>query len=171
MKIAGLVLISVHAKNENTTPLSVIKAKSYLKIPTSITKNTKIKNKYVCAYMLAPSQLLQSKHRLKVPFFSGFGPFRQYLVNSSWEAVKELSKRGLGKNIDLHIMQLPVVYQKAKEQVFKIWKTLQPLVYLRLYLLHFSVLQQWKSSLHSCASTIQIGKNNYGTEAREDNGT
>ncbi|KFQ03423.1 Pyroglutamyl-peptidase 1-like, partial [Haliaeetus albicilla] len=41
---------------------------------------------------------------------------------------QELSKRGLGKNIDLHIMQLPVVYQKAKEQVFKIWKTLQPLL-------------------------------------------
>ncbi|XP_074693509.1 LOW QUALITY PROTEIN: pyroglutamyl-peptidase 1-like protein [Strix aluco] len=57
-----------------------------------------------------------------------FGPFRQYLVNSSWEAVKELSKRGLGKNIDLHIMQLPVVYQKAKEQVFKIWTTLHPLL-------------------------------------------
>ncbi|XP_010219580.1 PREDICTED: pyroglutamyl-peptidase 1-like protein isoform X2 [Tinamus guttatus] len=42
---------------------------------------------------------------------TGFGPFRQYLVNSSWEAVK-----------------LPVVYQKAKEQVFKIWTTLQPLL-------------------------------------------
>nr|XP_021137251.1 pyroglutamyl-peptidase 1-like protein isoform X2 [Columba livia] len=41
----------------------------------------------------------------------GFGPFRQYLVNSSWEAVK-----------------LPAVYQKAKEQVFKIWTTLQPLL-------------------------------------------
>ncbi|KFZ62175.1 Pyroglutamyl-peptidase 1-like, partial [Antrostomus carolinensis] len=41
---------------------------------------------------------------------------------------QELSKRGLGENIDLHIMQLPVVYQKAKEQVFKIWTTLQPLL-------------------------------------------
>ncbi|KAM4893485.1 pyroglutamyl-peptidase 1-like protein [Sylvia borin] len=59
---------------------------------------------------------------------TGFGPFRQYLVNSSWEAVKELSKRGLGENIDLRILQLPVVYQKAKEQVCKIWTTLQPLL-------------------------------------------
>ncbi|XP_053934008.1 pyroglutamyl-peptidase 1-like protein isoform X1 [Cuculus canorus] len=59
---------------------------------------------------------------------TGFGPFRQYLVNSSWEAVKELSKRGLGKNINLRIMQLPVVYQKAKEKVFMIWTTLQPWV-------------------------------------------
>ncbi|KAF4804179.1 Pyroglutamyl-peptidase 1 [Turdus rufiventris] len=62
--------------------------------------------------------------------WQGFGPFRQYLVNSSWEAVKELSKRGLGENIDLRIMRLPVVYQKAKEQVCKIWTTLQPLVAL-----------------------------------------
>lgn len=83
----------MHAKNENTIPLSVIKAKSHLKISTSITKNTKIKNKYVCAYMLAPSPVLQSKHRLKLPFFSGFGPFRQHLVNSSWEAVKVSIKK------------------------------------------------------------------------------
>ncbi|OXB72547.1 UNVERIFIED_CONTAM: hypothetical protein H355_006535 [Colinus virginianus] len=59
---------------------------------------------------------------------TGFGPFRQYLVNSSWEAVKELSKRGLGKNIDLRIMQLPVAYQKAKEQIFRIWTTLRPIL-------------------------------------------
>ncbi|XP_061302686.1 pyroglutamyl-peptidase 1-like protein [Pezoporus flaviventris] len=59
---------------------------------------------------------------------TGFGPFRQYLVNPSWEAVKELSKRGLGNNTDLRIMQLPVAYRKAKEQVFKIWTTLQPLL-------------------------------------------
>nr|XP_032638924.1 pyroglutamyl-peptidase 1-like protein [Chelonoidis abingdonii] len=59
---------------------------------------------------------------------TGFGPFRQHLVNSSWEAVKEMSKLGLGENIDLHIMQLPVAYQKAKDLICKIWGTLQPLV-------------------------------------------
>ncbi|XP_065268563.1 pyroglutamyl-peptidase 1-like protein [Emys orbicularis] len=59
---------------------------------------------------------------------TGFGPFRQHLINSSWEAVKEMSKLGLGENIDLHIMQLPVAYQKAKELVCKIWGTLQPLL-------------------------------------------
>uniref|UniRef100_A0A8C9N0G3 Pyroglutamyl-peptidase I like n=1 Tax=Serinus canaria TaxID=9135 RepID=A0A8C9N0G3_SERCA len=48
---------------------------------------------------------------------------------SSFEiSFPELSKRGLGENIDLQIMQLPVAYQKAKEQVCKIWTTLQPLV-------------------------------------------
>ncbi|XP_019359565.1 PREDICTED: pyroglutamyl-peptidase 1-like protein isoform X1 [Gavialis gangeticus] len=59
---------------------------------------------------------------------TGFGPFRQYLVNSSWEAVKELSKMGLGSDIDLQIVQLPVSYQKTKELVWKIWTTLQPLL-------------------------------------------
>ncbi|XP_034640853.1 pyroglutamyl-peptidase 1-like protein isoform X2 [Trachemys scripta elegans] len=59
---------------------------------------------------------------------TGFGPFRQHLINSSWEAVKEMSKLGLGENIDLHIMQLPASYQKAKELVCKIWGTPQPLL-------------------------------------------
>lgn len=49
-------------------------------------------------------------------------------VRGGFSLTQELSKRGLGKNIDLRIMQLPVVYQKAKEQVFMIWTTLQPLV-------------------------------------------
>uniref|UniRef100_A0A452J775 Uncharacterized protein n=1 Tax=Gopherus agassizii TaxID=38772 RepID=A0A452J775_9SAUR len=39
-----------------------------------------------------------------------------------------MSKLGLGENIDLHIMQLPVAYQKAKDLICKIWGTLQPLL-------------------------------------------
>lgn len=69
MKIAGLVLVSVHIKNERPIPLSVKKAKSYLKNSTSITKSMKIKSKYVYAYMSAPNLQLQSKHRLKAPSF------------------------------------------------------------------------------------------------------
>uniref|UniRef100_A0A8C0J8E6 Pyroglutamyl-peptidase I like n=1 Tax=Chelonoidis abingdonii TaxID=106734 RepID=A0A8C0J8E6_CHEAB len=42
--------------------------------------------------------------------------------------VQEMSKLGLGENIDLHIMQLPVAYQKAKDLICKIWGTLQPLL-------------------------------------------
>ncbi|XP_062998727.1 pyroglutamyl-peptidase 1-like protein [Elgaria multicarinata webbii] len=57
---------------------------------------------------------------------TGFGPFRQHLVNSSWEATKELSKLGLGNDVDLHIIELPVVYQKAKEIVCKAWSSFQP---------------------------------------------
>ncbi|XP_059952880.1 pyroglutamyl-peptidase 1-like protein isoform X2 [Mesoplodon densirostris] len=45
---------------------------------------------------------------------TGFGPFRQHLVNSSWEAVKELSKLGLGRDmeVELRILQLPVDYRE-----------------------------------------------------------
>ncbi|XP_061035972.1 pyroglutamyl-peptidase 1-like protein isoform X2 [Eubalaena glacialis] len=45
---------------------------------------------------------------------TGFGPFRQHLVNSSWEAVKELSKLGLGSDmeVELRILQLPVDYRE-----------------------------------------------------------
>ncbi|XP_053127835.1 pyroglutamyl-peptidase 1-like protein isoform X1 [Hemicordylus capensis] len=57
---------------------------------------------------------------------TGFGPFRQHLLNSSWEAAKELSTLGLGDDVDLHIKELPVAYQKAKELVCKTWAALQP---------------------------------------------
>ncbi|XP_042328197.1 pyroglutamyl-peptidase 1-like protein [Sceloporus undulatus] len=57
---------------------------------------------------------------------TGFGAFRQYLVNSSWEAAKELLKLGLGKDVNVHIIELPVAYQKAKEKICKAWATLNP---------------------------------------------
>ncbi|XP_030877095.1 pyroglutamyl-peptidase 1-like protein [Leptonychotes weddellii] len=59
---------------------------------------------------------------------TGFGPFRQYLVNSSWEAVKELSKLGLNSDmeVELRILQLPVDYREVKQRVTRIWEDLQP---------------------------------------------
>ncbi|KAM4826067.1 pyroglutamyl-peptidase 1-like protein [Thomomys bottae] len=59
---------------------------------------------------------------------TGFGPFRQHLVNSSWEAVKELSKLGLGTHpeLELHIFQLPVDYREAERRVTSIWKDFHP---------------------------------------------
>uniref|UniRef100_A0A8C7AEF3 Pyroglutamyl-peptidase I like n=1 Tax=Neovison vison TaxID=452646 RepID=A0A8C7AEF3_NEOVI len=59
---------------------------------------------------------------------TGFGPFRQHLVNSSWEAVKELSKLGLNsnKNVELRILQLPVDYREVKQKVIRIWEDLKP---------------------------------------------
>ncbi|XP_048225503.1 pyroglutamyl-peptidase 1-like protein isoform X2 [Perognathus longimembris pacificus] len=59
---------------------------------------------------------------------TGFGPFRQHLVNSSWEAVKELAKLGLGTRpeLELHISQLPVDYREAERRVASIWEDLHP---------------------------------------------
>ncbi|XP_044244313.2 pyroglutamyl-peptidase 1-like protein isoform X2 [Ursus arctos] len=59
---------------------------------------------------------------------TGFGPFRQHLVNSSWEAVKELSKLGLNSDVkvELRILQLPVDYREVKQRVTRIWEDLRP---------------------------------------------
>ncbi|XP_047398063.1 pyroglutamyl-peptidase 1-like protein isoform X1 [Sciurus carolinensis] len=59
---------------------------------------------------------------------TGFGPFRQHLVNSSWEAVKELSKLGLGTDmeVELRTLQLPVDYREAKQRITRIWEDCQP---------------------------------------------
>ncbi|KAM9070585.1 pyroglutamyl-peptidase 1-like protein [Sarcophilus harrisii] len=62
----------------------------------------------------------------KTVVVTGFGPFGRHPVNSSWEAVKELFNLGLGKDVAIRILQLPVIYKKTKEQVSKIWETLQP---------------------------------------------
>uniref|UniRef100_A0A8D0EBG0 Pyroglutamyl-peptidase 1-like n=1 Tax=Salvator merianae TaxID=96440 RepID=A0A8D0EBG0_SALMN len=85
---------------------------------------------------------------------SGFGPFRRHLVNSSWEAAKELSKIGLGDDVSLHIMELPVAYGKAKERVCKAWATLQPQLMIHLGL----------ASSSKAIILEQCGKNKFYTE-------
>ncbi|XP_060733875.1 pyroglutamyl-peptidase 1 isoform X2 [Tachysurus vachellii] len=57
---------------------------------------------------------------------TGFGPFRQYLVNQSWEAVKGLKRMGLGANIEIHIVEIPVCYSKAQQAIAEIWHNLKP---------------------------------------------
>ncbi|KAM4678390.1 pyroglutamyl-peptidase 1-like protein [Discoglossus pictus] len=57
---------------------------------------------------------------------TGFGPYRNYIVNSSWQAVKELSKLGLGENVELQVMEFPVMYSEVKKRVSRIWTDLQP---------------------------------------------
>ncbi|KAI4875815.1 hypothetical protein NFI96_017142 [Prochilodus magdalenae] len=37
-----------------------------------------------------------------------FGPFRQYLVNASWEAAEGLKRAGLGEGIEICIAEIPV---------------------------------------------------------------
>ncbi|XP_048337729.1 pyroglutamyl-peptidase 1-like protein isoform X2 [Sphaerodactylus townsendi] len=86
----------------------------------------------------------------KTVVVTGFGPFRQHLVNSSWAAVKELSKIGLGSEVDLHIAELPPAYQKAKELVCKIWATRQP---------HFMIHIGLASPCKATVIVEQCGKN------------
>ncbi|XP_053479082.1 pyroglutamyl-peptidase 1 isoform X2 [Ictalurus furcatus] len=59
---------------------------------------------------------------------TGFGPFRQYLVNPSWEAVKGLKRMGFGANIEIHTVEIPVCYSKAQQAIVEIWHNLKPKV-------------------------------------------
>ncbi|XP_006004166.1 pyroglutamyl-peptidase 1 isoform X2 [Latimeria chalumnae] len=82
----------------------------------------------------------------KIIVVTGFGPFRQHTVNPSWEAVKELKKLGLSNNIELHTIELPVSYKKAKEKVIGIWETLKPQLAVHVGLApssKFIVLEQY----------------------------
>ncbi|KAM5171872.1 pyroglutamyl-peptidase 1-like protein [Mantella aurantiaca] len=63
---------------------------------------------------------------LNLVVVTGFGPYRNYLVNSSWEAVKELAKLGLDFDVHLEILELPVKYTEVEKRIRKIWAKLQP---------------------------------------------
>ncbi|XP_056425779.1 pyroglutamyl-peptidase 1-like protein, partial [Hyla sarda] len=53
-------------------------------------------------------------------------PYRNYFINSSWEAVKELAKLGLGGSVELKILHLPVEYSEVEKKIKWIWTELQP---------------------------------------------
>lgn len=74
----------------------------------------------VCRYFRL-SRLLTS---FTFPIKLGFGPFRQHVVNASWEVVKELQLPGTV----LVKIEVPVVYGKADEVTSRIWKTYNPKV-------------------------------------------
>ncbi|KAG7216075.1 hypothetical protein INR49_007827 [Caranx melampygus] len=57
---------------------------------------------------------------------TGFGPFRQFLLNPSWKAAQGLKLVGLGKRTDVYIKEVPVVYTKAEQIIADIWQTLNP---------------------------------------------
>ncbi|XP_051776725.1 pyroglutamyl-peptidase 1-like isoform X2 [Erpetoichthys calabaricus] len=57
---------------------------------------------------------------------TGFGPFRQHLVNPSWEAVKGVKASGLLADVQIHIMEVPVSYRKAREVILGMWRSLKP---------------------------------------------
>ncbi|KAK2842227.1 hypothetical protein Q5P01_012427 [Channa striata] len=56
---------------------------------------------------------------------TGFGPFRQFLVNPSWEAAQGLKLLGLGE-WTVSIKELPVSYVKTQQVIAEIWQTLKP---------------------------------------------
>ncbi|XP_048023745.1 pyroglutamyl-peptidase 1 isoform X2 [Megalobrama amblycephala] len=63
---------------------------------------------------------------------TGFAPFRQYVVNPSWEAAKGLKMEGLALGIDVHIMEIPVSYAKSQQVLDHILQTVTPKVVIHL---------------------------------------
>lgn len=63
---------------------------------------------------------------------TGFGPFKKYVVNASWEAVKELQK--LWENsvefsdVKLVAEEIPVSYDHVSTHIPQLWKEHNPLV-------------------------------------------
>ncbi|XP_039988215.1 pyroglutamyl-peptidase 1 [Xiphias gladius] len=57
---------------------------------------------------------------------TGFGPFRQFLVNPSWKAAQGLKLVGLGERTDVYIKEVPVSYAKTQQIIAELWQTLNP---------------------------------------------
>lgn len=57
---------------------------------------------------------------------TGFEPFGEHAVNSSWVAVQELEKLGLGEAVDLHVCEVPVEYQVVQKLLPSLWREHQP---------------------------------------------
>ncbi|KAM7379132.1 hypothetical protein PAMP_004704 [Pampus punctatissimus] len=57
---------------------------------------------------------------------TGFEPFGEHTVNSSWVAVKELERLGLGEAVDLYVCEVPVEYQAVQSLLPSLWKQHQP---------------------------------------------
>ncbi|KAM4605729.1 pyroglutamyl-peptidase 1-like isoform 1-T1 [Polymixia lowei] len=57
---------------------------------------------------------------------TGFEPFGEHMVNSSWVAVQELERLGLGEAVDLHVCEVPVEYQAVQSLLPSLWKQHQP---------------------------------------------
>ncbi|KAM6937319.1 pyroglutamyl-peptidase 1 [Xenentodon cancila] len=57
---------------------------------------------------------------------TGFGPFRQFLVNPSWKAAQALKLAGLGKTSHVYTKELPVSYVATRQIITELWQTLQP---------------------------------------------
>ncbi|XP_028328958.1 pyroglutamyl-peptidase 1-like [Gouania willdenowi] len=57
---------------------------------------------------------------------TGFEPFGEHTVNSSWVAVQELKRLGLGDDVDLHVCEVPVEYQAVQSLLPSLWEEHQP---------------------------------------------
>ncbi|RVE71878.1 hypothetical protein OJAV_G00056250 [Oryzias javanicus] len=63
---------------------------------------------------------------------TGFGPFKEFLVNPSWTAAQALKEAGLGEKFHVHIRELPVSYVKTQQIITELWQRLKPKLAIHL---------------------------------------
>ncbi|XP_034089479.1 pyroglutamyl-peptidase 1-like [Gymnodraco acuticeps] len=64
--------------------------------------------------------------REEIVFVTGFGPFRQFLVNPNWKTAQSLKLVGLGEKTHVCTKEVPVSYVKTQKIIAEIWQTLHP---------------------------------------------
>ena len=83
---------------------------------------------------------------------TGFGPFRNYKTNASWEAVKLLPELvntwNRSSNISLIIQEIPVSYEDVTFKVKELWEKHKPSV--RINYIQFSLFILDKNKLEKC---------------------
>jgi len=65
---------------------------------------------------------------------TGFGPFRDHVVNASWQAVRLIPDRGIalpsnipsGTHVKIVACEVPVIYDTVAEVVPKLWEQHKP---------------------------------------------
>ncbi|XP_039998912.1 pyroglutamyl-peptidase 1-like isoform X2 [Xiphias gladius] len=62
----------------------------------------------------------------KTVIVTGFEPFGEHAVNSSWVAVQELEQLGLGETVDLYVYEVPVEYQAVRSLLLSLWNQHKP---------------------------------------------
>lgn len=64
----------------------------------------------------------------KTVVVTGFGPFRDYQLNASWEIAQELPKTDIAKelNINLVTVHIPVSYKDVDHIVPTLWSQHKP---------------------------------------------
>ncbi|KAI2808536.1 hypothetical protein RDWZM_005800 [Blomia tropicalis] len=67
---------------------------------------------------------------------TGFGLFRDYKINPSWEAVQRI--KWSRSDIELVRIQIPVVYKLAKQEVDRIWSHYKPLFVIHCGVSHLA---------------------------------
>jgi len=66
---------------------------------------------------------------------TGFGLFRDYKVNASWEVARHLPETGIAKEFDINLVtiEIPVSYKDVDQIVPTLWAQYKPTVSSEIY--------------------------------------